>query len=210
VPTTQLKILWSDISGFVKFGSSGGYPSLKRKRDHVKEMEGFVASVSVSTVFKAILDPFVTFNRTQAKDDGTYGIRQVYCPTWKVTLLEIMFGAELTNHFMSSDTSHLILGKTQLQVSERMKRLKQYHKLCLDFSKFDQTVNPYVLITAFDIISKVINIGRFHNIYWMLVSHIVCGLIYHPFTGFIHRTRGMVSGSYFTNLIDGVANLLVT
>lgn len=173
-------------------------------------MESFFNNLDVRAVFKAILDPFVIFTRVQGKDDGSYGIRQVYCPTWRITILEIMFGKELVSWFVASDTSSALLGKTQQQVSSRMMELRPYHKYCLDYSKFDQTLNPYVLLTAFDMVSQRLELSDFmHRIFWMLVSHICLGRIYHPSADFSKRTRGMMSGSYFTNIIDSICNLII-
>jgi len=193
----------------VKYKSSAGFPSLKRKEYFKTEMERFVSTVTSGVDFRLFFEPFVVFNRTQAKDDGSFAIRPVYCPTWRVTLLEIMFGKSALEHFMSADNSDLILGKTQLQVSEKMKSLSGKHKLCLDFKKFDQTLNPYILISAFDLLAGITELGRLHQTFWSLVSHIMFGLIYHPKVGFVRRTRGLVSGSYFTNLVDGISNLLI-
>lgn len=41
------------------------------------------------------------------------------------------------------------------------------------------------------------------------MSNLVCGMVYHPFTGYLKRTRGMPSGSFFTNVVDGICNLLI-
>lgn len=81
LPVFKPTLLWSDISEKVKFQSSAGFPSLKRKVFFKSEMERFIVNgITESEMFKILLDPFVVFTRTQAKDDGTFAIRPVFCP----------------------------------------------------------------------------------------------------------------------------------
>lgn len=42
-----------------------------------------------------------------------------------------------------------------------------------------------------------------------MVGYVTHGHIYHPRTGFIRRTRGIASGSVFTNLVDSLANVFI-
>jgi hypothetical protein len=42
-----------------------------------------------------------------------------------------------------------------------------------------------------------------------MVSYVMHGHIYHPKCGTIRRKRGIASGSVFTNLVDGIVNLLI-
>lgn len=59
LPAFKLKLLWSDTSDSVRFGSSAGYPSLLKKREHIAEMETFVSEFTrdVTTLFKYIRQP---------------------------------------------------------------------------------------------------------------------------------------------------------
>lgn len=47
------------------------------------------------------------------------------------------------------------------------------------------------------------------NLFDKLVDYICYAHIYHPRIGIVRRRRGLISGSYFTNLIDGVVNVIL-
>lgn len=42
-----------------------------------------------------------------------------------------------------------------------------------------------------------------------MVSYVVHGTVYHPESGRVSRARGIISGSAFTNIVDGIANLIM-
>jgi len=42
-----------------------------------------------------------------------------------------------------------------------------------------------------------------------MVRYVVSGHLYHPRTGYIKRSRGIASGSVFTNLVDSLCNVLI-
>jgi len=47
------------------------------------------------------------------------------------------------------------------------------------------------------------------DLFERMVRFVVSGHLYHPRTGFIKRSRGIASGSVFTNLVDSLCNVLI-
>lgn len=79
------------------------------------------------------------FNRIHAKN-GKFKFRFIFAPNWEVTVLETILGGGLIDALVSSNSSAVLIGKTQLDVSARMRELTGYHVYCFDYRKFDQTV----------------------------------------------------------------------
>jgi len=87
---------------------------------------------------------------------------------------------------------------------------KNKFKYTGDYSKYDQTIPSVVMFASFDIIRSRLNLSSYEETLWNeLISYITHGHIYHPLVGHIKRSRGIISGSAFTNLIDGIANIFM-
>lgn len=43
----------------------------------------------------------------------------------------------------------------------------------------------------------------------MVINNLIDGFIYHPRTGLFRKHRGLISGSYFTNIFGSIINLFI-
>jgi len=206
-PMTYNKdVVWNNI----RKSSSSGAPNFVKKGTLMEEVYNVVDSVTKqsfdTTVFKY---PWVCFIVYQPSESGYKG-RVVYCPPFEVTTLEIMFGLKLMQYFESSHSSAINIGHFQTDLYALMKSKVSYFKASGDYSSYDQTLPQELLLLAFELIKSILSLSDYEStLFDHLVDYIIHGHIYHPVTGFIMRERGIPSGSYFTNVVDGIVNLFM-
>jgi hypothetical protein len=149
---------------------------------------------------------FVVF---QASDKGYKG-RIVYCPPFKVTILEIMFGCHINDFLIKSKDNSIKIGEHQIELHNLMMQVRESWKATGDYSSYDQTIPSEILFLSFQLIKSVMKLSDYESkLFDELRSYIIHGHIYHPETGVINRKRGIISGSFFTNMIDGLSNLIM-
>jgi len=62
-----------------------------------------------------------------------------------------------------------------------------------------------------DLLKGKLKLTKYENELWdRIIRYFIAGKIYHPvFGGNLHRQRGLTSGSFFTNIVGGIANLIM-
>jgi hypothetical protein len=121
-----------------------------------------------------------------------------------------MFGKKVMDYFLSSKKSSIMIGEYQIDLYNFMKSIHNKMKESGDYKSFDQTIPSDVLRLSFNIIKQILNLSNYESdLFDQLVDYILYGHIYHPATGTILRERGIPSGSYFTNIVDGLSNLIM-
>jgi len=126
----------------------------------------------------------------------------------EITLLEMYFGIDIVYFFMRNNELPIKNGSTQKELHEFLMREKR-NKNCAagDFSKYDTTIPKHLLYWSFHVIKSMLKLSDYDSrLFDILAAYIVEAGIYHPDTGYVFRERGIISGSFFTNLIDSLTN----
>lgn len=79
-----------------------------------------------------------------------------------------------------------------------------------DFSKFDTTVDFLLTKISFSLIYHLLDLSDYEkSLFSVVTSFFHNSRIYHPVTSVFSRRRGVISGSYFTNMVDSFVNQIV-
>jgi len=192
--------------------SGSGAPYFTKKAQLKEEcrniLDSFLLENFDDTVFSM---PNVIYRVCQPGKSGQYKGRLVYCPPFAITVLELIFGLSVTKHFVGSYDTSIIIGHRQIDLYNLNMAIKDKHKASGDYSSYDQTIPSFIIKICFEIIKNLYDFKSNYEeqMYDKLVSYVMHGHIYHPITGYIHRKRGIASGSVFTNLVDSMANLII-
>nr|QIJ70079.1 RNA-dependent RNA polymerase [Benes partiti-like virus] len=160
-------------------------------------------------------DPCVAFKRTQFNDKT----RLVWGYPYAMTALEGLFARPLIERLKQGDTpmafgmSTGVLG-SKLRVAGRHKEWAY----STDVSSFDSSIGQQLIKCAFNILSTWFNLneiettsGQSYKIIWkMIVNYFIHTPIVMP-DGNIYKGKqhGVPSGSYFTQIIDSVVNVIL-
>jgi hypothetical protein len=185
-----------------KVEKSSGAPLFQRKGEALVKDLGRAKAIATGRVAPP---PCVAYYRTQVGKT-----RLVWGYPLSMTLLEGTFMIPLMAALKKCETP-FAMGYTSSGLTGRLANLSyspvQY---CLDWSKFDSTVPARVIAAAFDILK-----GHFDFVdetIWQVVTRYfrTCPILMPDLRIYKGRKRGVPSGSWFTQLVDSVCNMLLT
>jgi hypothetical protein len=121
------------------------------------------------------------------------------------------FGIHIVSYFLQNDDTPLKLGSTQVELYRYlMKNKKNKSAASGDYSKFDSTLPKHLQYTSFHILKHMLNLTDYESsLFDVMVGYIVNCNCYHPHIGYLKRSRGLISGSFYTNLVDSISNAYV-
>lgn len=155
--------------------------------------------------------PCVTFVTCQPKGGGGYKPRLIQCLPFSITCLETYFGHAITNYFLASKDSYYKIGKSQLDIQSIVLGARELHKCSSDYSKFDRSIPSIIMDLSFRILKEMLVLDDYKSkLFDTMKQYVLYGGVYHPVSGVIKRNRGIISGSYFTNIVDSICNLLMS
>lgn len=137
--------------------------------------------------------------------------RLVWMYPLDVTMMEACFARPLINVFkeipspMPYAMRRADLGaKLNFAITER-------NKVCLDFSKFDSSVPSWMINVAFDILQTWFEMDEATMRMWRKVRYyfIHTPIVMPDANIYRGKSKGVPSGSYFTQLIDSIVNYIV-
>ena len=152
--------------------------------------------------------PCLAFSRTQ-KNRKT---RLVWGYPYEMTIIEGIFARFLYDQFKVSDTP-LAFGKTSLILGCRIKtasRRKKY-TYSVDMSSYDSSLANNLIEVAFNILKTWFKLDRKSSKAWNIVKkYFICTPIVMPDHNlYLGKRHGVPSGSYFTQLIDSIVNVII-
>jgi hypothetical protein len=122
----------------------------------------------------------------------------------------MMFGLDFTDYLMNIDNSDIRYGDTNLITKRLIDSISTLHKVPVDFASFDQTIPSEIIFTALALIRSCMNLTDYESkIFTSIMGYIIAAPIYCKSTGLVHRQRGIISGSFFTNCVDSMVNTYV-
>jgi hypothetical protein len=149
----------------------------------------------------------------QSGKSGKVKMRLIYCPPLAITVLEIFFFYNVTQHFNNNDDSAITQGYTQISLFNLVKGSFDSAVISGDFSNYDHTLPSEFMCLALKVFFELTDFGKFSkhyyfNLYSNLCSYILHSPFYHPTLGNVRRKRGILSGTVVTNLLDSCCNLI--
>ena len=193
-------------------GSAGlTYPG-KKKRD--AKMRALERAIQIIQGDKAP-EPCLAFKRTQ-KNDKT---RLVWGFPYSMTVVEGLIAYPANEHFKKWNTP-MAYAKTSLAIGSKLRVGSRRKKYCysLDMSQFDASISSTLISHAFNIIGSWFNLDElepttgetYGDILNLISRYFVTTPIVMP-DGNVYKGKrhGVPSGSYFTQMVDSIANTIL-
>ena len=153
-------------------------------------------------------EPCLAFKRTQFNDKT----RLVWGYPYSMTILEGIFARPLINQFKGGSTP-MAFAMSNLQMGTRLRVSSYQRRYCysLDMSSFDSSIAAYLINEAFGILSTWFNWDELITEPWdVVVNYFITAPIVMPNGKIYHgRRHGVPSGSYFTQIIDSIVNVIL-
>lgn len=192
--------------------ASSGLPYFKKKGDMLERVD-LILELFRAENFEEIESffnlPAVIFRVVQPGKSGTFKNRLIFAPPIEITILEMIYGIEITDFFLNTKDSSIVVGKTQIELYDHgMAKIYPHNKVAGDYSSFDQKMPSMFIQTSFSIIKYLLNLTPFQErIFSLVISYFMHCRIYHPITGTCFREKGIYSGSFFTSVIGSMCNV---
>lgn len=195
----------SETPAAIKMNTSAGLPSLVKKADAITY--GLNRAAQTIEGFKNP-NPCIAYKRTQ----GGNKTRLVWGYPLDMTLIEAKFARPLTDLFLRIDTP-MAFGMSKMTLGCLLEtRVNKRNIVCLDYSKFDASISAKLISYAFNILRTWFDFeSQEDEKSWeIVIKYFITTPIVMPngklYTG---KRHGVPSGSYFTQIIDSVVNVML-
>ena len=153
-------------------------------------------------------EPCLAFKRTQFNDKT----RLVWGFPYSMTILEGIYARPLINQFKGGLTP-MAFAMSNLQMGTRLRVSSYQRKYCysLDMSAFDSSIASFLINESFAILSTWFDWDEYITDVWdIVVNYFITSPIVMPNGKIYHgRRHGVPSGSYFTQIIDSIVNVIL-
>jgi hypothetical protein len=173
---------------------------------------------------KVRFPPCVAGQRGAMSEIGLPKTRLVWIYPAEMLVIEGFYAPRMYHDFMAQSQSPMLNGKSaQRLYTEWTCHLKEGETLYgIDFSSFDSTVPAWLIRTAFNILRQNIDWDHFNgekvskkdrqkwkNVWDGMVWYFINTPILMPDGRMFRKSRGVPSGTWFTQMIDSVVNYIV-
>lgn len=188
-----------------KLNKSSGLPLMVKKADAIT-----YSLDRMHQIRKGIKapNPCVAYKRTQ--ENGK--TRLVWGYPFEMTLLEAQFARPLIDKFLSIRTP-MAFGLKKYTLGSLLEQHvgKRKFKYALDYSKFDSSISSQLISISFKILATWFDESELKEGNWdQIVKYFTTTPIVMPdgnlYTG---KRHGVPSGSYFTQMIDSIVNVII-
>jgi len=197
-----------EIVGAIKMEKSAGAGYFGPKGENIQR--GLTRMEDVISHRKAP-NPCLAFTRTSAGNKT----RLVWGYPVEMTMLESRFARPLIDYFLGS-ISPMCFGRSKFKIASDIN-----FKVCtgepgkipyaLDFSGFDSTIPAQLIEKAFEILSTWFDLRDRERFGWEKIVHyfIHTPIVMPDGNLYVGKKCGVPSGSYFTQLIDSIVNVIL-
>lgn len=195
----------SEVRDALKMEKSAGLPTMGKKEDNFYYCLNREEQIRK---LKKAANACLAQTRTQLGGK----VRLVWAYPLEMTIMEARFAAPLIQEFKGLQTP-MAIAQSTMKLGARVWAIDALpgSTRALDFSKFDSTIPAALIYKAFDILGTWFSEEDKEEWGWkQIVGYFVHTPICMP-NGKIYRGKrhGVPSGSYFTQLIDSVVNMII-
>lgn len=134
--------------------------------------------------------------------------RLVWCINAAMVLVEALYARPLMNYTMPRIAQYAG-GKTPRDIRNKLRSWGyNCNWVCLDYSKYDSTVPKWIIYRVFEMIKNKFPKEEHAVIDW-LAYHFVHTKLYMPDGTIVQKAKGIPSGSYFTQIVGSLVNMLM-
>lgn len=195
----------SELVNSVKMNKSSGLPLLTSKAESLtyslNRYQQILSGIKTP-------NPCIAYKRTQANKKT----RLVWGFPLEMTLMEGRFARPLIDQFLKSRTCMAFgLKKPTLGALLQLQVGQHKYKYALDYSKFDSSISSHLIHLSFKILSTWFKKEDLEKYGWdQIIKYFITTPIVMPdgnlYTG---KRHGVPSGSYFTQMIDSIVNVII-
>lgn len=154
--------------------------------------------------------PSIIISVIQPSKSGGYKNRLAFCPAMQFTVVEMIFGLSIVKLFEQKKDMDIRYGDTPEMTFQMLKLISSFYKMPLDFKSYDQTIPSFVIVACFQALKTLYKLDSYESkVFDFMVSYIINAPIYHNDIGLVPRKRGIISGSFYTNVIDSMGNCVI-
>lgn len=197
---------YEELQAAIKLEKASGAPEFTSKGEALDKDLNRMEKIEKGT--KAP-DPCLAYHRIQhgKKNEGPK-TRLVWGYPLSMTLLEAKYARPLIDWFLCQRTP-MAFGLHRHELASRLVRIDNSSlRYCLDFSSYDASLHPSLISFVFEVLKthfrEVDDIGWNSIVHYFIHTRIIMpdGYVY-------QKHQGVPSGSYFTQLVDSIANFLI-
>jgi hypothetical protein len=133
--------------------------------------------------------------------------RLIWCIDAATVLVEALYARPFTDRIMVNLVQYAG-GKDPAKINDYMQTWRRNgYWLCIDYSKYDSTIPSWLIAVCFDLVKEWFG-EEHHNVINWLCKQFTFTKIWTP-NGVKKKNHGIPSGSYFTQIVGSLANLVM-
>lgn len=133
--------------------------------------------------------------------------RLVWCINASMVLVEALYARPLMDKILPK-VKQYAGGKSPMYINRTLRRWKSWHWVCVDYSKYDSTVPKWIIKETFRMIKELFSDADGEVLDW-IYYHFVHTKMILPSGEVRRKAKGIPSGSYFTQIVGSLVNMLM-
>lgn len=157
---------------------------------------------------RAQISGFLDENGNLTPEATKHKQRLVWCINASMVLVEALYARPLMDSILPR-ISQYAGGKAPRDIRRKLRKWgSRWSWVCLDYSKYDSTVPKWLIKRAFGMIKSMFRAEEHETLDW-ICYHFIHTKIYMPDGTIKQKCKGIPSGSYFTQIIGSLINMVM-